>query len=59
MRKHHPVNSTHTLERNGTYTVTFTMSSGIDKVVYNVAADVIDEYETSGVGVEEFFYTLV
>lgn len=51
------VNST--ADKKGTYTVVFTWDNGDRKTFYQVSADVVDNYEQSGVGIDEFYYTLV
>ena len=60
MQKHNidPIECTTTADKAGSYTVVFTWKNEDQKTFYEVSADLVDEYESSGVGVDEFFYTL-
>ncbi len=53
-----PTNCTTTEDQYGKFTVVFTWDNGDQKTFYNIGAAIVDQYETSGAGVEEFYYSL-
>jgi len=58
MAKPDPITLEYTADKKGGYTCVFLWENEDRKTVYDVSADMIDEYETSGIGVEEFYYSI-
>mgnify|MGYP003648196549 CR=1 FL=1 len=58
MAKLDPISLEYTDNKKGGYTCVFLWQNEDRKTVYNVSADMIDHYETSGAKVEEFFYSI-